>query len=74
MNLQMRLELNGAVQQWVNSFMKQYNISASMMEDALSKVLLNLKDLALQEYLTELQTKVAETQQQEEVEEQPVNE
>ena len=44
MNLQERFEVQEAVQQWTASFMQQYNISAAVMEDALTKVILRLKD------------------------------
>lgn len=54
-NLQMRFELQGSLQQWIDSNMQQYNISAAEMEDALSKVLLRLKDQVLQDYLIEQQ-------------------
>jgi len=53
--LQLRFELQGSLQQWVDSTMKQYNISAAMMEDAISKILLGLKDQVLQDYLFEQQ-------------------
>lgn len=53
--LQLRFELQGSLQQWVNSTMQQYNISAAMMEDAMSKVLLSLKDRVWQDYLLEQQ-------------------
>ena len=55
MNLQTRLELQGAVQQWIDSFMQQYNITPSMMEDALTKALCNLKDKVILEFLTAAQ-------------------
>lgn len=55
MNLQTRLELQGSLQNWVNSTMAQFNISAAQMEDAMSKVMLNLKDRVLQDYLLEQQ-------------------
>lgn len=55
MNLQMRLQLQGSLQQWIDSTMKQYNISSAEMEDAVSKVLLKLKDQVLQDYLIEQQ-------------------
>lgn len=55
MNLQMRLELQGSLQQWIDSAMNQFNISAAEMEDAMSKVMLSLKDKVLQEYLLEQQ-------------------
>ena len=54
-NLQLRLELQGSLQQWVNSTMQQFNISAAEMEDAMSRVLLRLKDQVLQDYLIEQQ-------------------
>lgn len=53
--LQLRFELQGSLQQWVNSTMQQYNISAAMMEDAMSKILLSLKDKVWQDYLLEQQ-------------------
>lgn len=55
MNLQTRLELQGSLQNWVDSTMNQFNISAAQMEDAMSKVMLNLKDRVLQDYLLEQQ-------------------
>ena len=67
--LQTRLELQGAVQQWVDSFMAQHNISPAMMDDALSKALLNIKELVIQEYLIAAQ--MASSNQQEDVEEVP---
>jgi hypothetical protein len=51
-SLQTRLEVQGATQQWVDSFMLQYGISPSMMEDALTKVLCNLKDKVVIELLS----------------------
>ena len=54
-NLQTRLELEVSAQQWVDSVMSQYNIAAADMEDALTKVLLNLKQQILRDYLTEQQ-------------------
>jgi hypothetical protein len=53
--LQLRFELQGSLQQWVDSTMQQYNISAAMMEDAMSKVMLSLKDRVWQDYLLEQQ-------------------
>lgn len=54
-NLQTRLELEISAQQWVDSIMSQYSITAAEMEDALTKVLLNLKQQVLRDYLTEQQ-------------------
>jgi len=67
--LQTRLELQGAVQQWIDSFMQEYNVSPAMMDDALSKALLNIKELVIQEYLIAAQ--MASSNQQEDVEEVP---
>lgn len=50
-DLQLRLEVEAAAQQWVAAIMQQNNISASIMEEALTRVLLQLKDLMLQEVL-----------------------
>lgn len=55
MNLQFRLELQGSLQHWVDSTIQQYNVSAAEMEDAMSRVLLRLKDQVLQDYLVEQQ-------------------
>ena len=54
MNIQQHLEIQASAQQWADDFMKNYNISATEMTDALTKVLLNLKDQVIVEYLTEI--------------------
>lgn len=65
MNLQTRLEVQGAIQQWVASFMEEYQIPAYMMEDALNKVLLNLKDQVVTDLLTAAaQVQLAQQQKQ----------
>lgn len=69
MNMRMRLELQGAVQQWVDSFMEQYNVPAYMMEDALSKELLVIKDKAITEFMIDIQEKQLATTDVENVEE-----
>lgn len=51
-DLQTRLEVQGATLQWVASFMQRYNIPAHMMEDALNKVLLQLKDQVVADLLS----------------------
>ena len=65
MNLQTRLEVQGATQQWVASFMTQYNISPSMMEDALNKVLCTLKDQVMIEFLNAAAAEVQPPQKEE---------
>lgn len=54
MNLQQHLEIQASAQQWADDFMSQYNITATEMADALTKVLLNLKDKAMVEYLVDV--------------------
>ena len=51
MELQNRIEIQTATQQWVASFMQEYGIPAYMMEDALNKVLLLLKDQVVADLL-----------------------
>lgn len=53
-NLQLKMEVQGAAQNWVASVMQQNNIPAAMMEEALTKVLLNIKDLVLQDTIREM--------------------
>lgn len=67
--LQTRLELQGALNQLISSFMQQYNVSPAMMDDALSKVLLNIKELVIQEYLMAAQA--ASSNQQKDAKEVP---
>lgn len=54
-NLQLRLELQASLQQWIDNTMSNYNISAAEMEDALSRILLKLKDKVFEDYLIEQQ-------------------
>lgn len=54
-NLQSRFELQGALQQWIDSTMKNYGYSAAEMEDAITHALLKLKNQVLQDYLIEQQ-------------------
>ena len=70
MNYQLRLELQGAVNQWVESFMSNNRISPSMMDDALSKALLRVRELALQEYIAQAQAQAQRAQTEEEQNEQ----
>ena len=54
-NLEKRMEVQASVIEWIDFFMKQNNISASMMEDALSKALISIKDKAIKEFLIYVQ-------------------
>lgn len=49
-DLQLRIQLRSTLQGYVNDLMSQYQISATMMEEALSGVLLLIKDAATNEY------------------------
>ena len=51
MNYQLRLELQVSLGQWIKDVMSNYNISATMMEDALNKALLDIKDKVHEELL-----------------------
>lgn len=64
--LKTRLELQGSIQQYVESFMRNNSISAAMMEDALSKVLLYVKDKAVTEFLIAAQQEAMSFQEREE--------
>ena len=50
-NEQKRLEVYNAIDQYLGSFMVQNQVPASMMEDALNKCMLNLKDRVVQEFI-----------------------
>lgn len=64
MNYESRYELQGATQKWVDSFMLQYNVSATDMIDSLNNVLVKLKDKAVEEMLEQAyQQKVIAAQQ-----------
>lgn len=70
MNVRTQLEIYASAYQWVDNFMKTYNISATEMSDALTKVLITLKDKSFIEYLIELneqKQKISEAPQEEEV-------
>lgn len=48
---ELRLRLQNTIQDYVNQVMISNNVSAAMMEDALNKVLMNLKDKVLLEFI-----------------------
>lgn len=54
-NLEKRMQVQAAVNEWINNFMRDNNLSASIMEDALSKTLLSIKDQAMKEFLIYIQ-------------------
>ena len=54
MNLRSNLEVQGVVQNWVAQMMSQYSISAEVMDSALNKVILQLKDQIMSDLLVEI--------------------
>lgn len=48
---ELRLRLQNTMQDYVNQVMISNNVPAAMMEDALNKVLINLKDKVLLEFI-----------------------
>lgn len=62
-DLQLSMQITNAAQVWVATVMQQYGVSAAVMENALSKALLILKDMVAQDLIDEL---TAETPVQEE--------
>lgn len=49
--LELRIRVQGMTKQWVEDFMNRNGVSATLMEDALTKVLADLKDKSLQEFI-----------------------
>ena len=50
-NLQLRLQLRATIQNTISEIMTTNNITATQMEDALSYVLMQIKDAAMSEYV-----------------------
>ena len=61
---QQRLETQSAVVSWTNWFMTQNQIPASLMEDALNKAILSLKDQVIQEFIQAVTTETAANEQE----------
>lgn len=57
---ELRLRLQNALQDYVNQVMISNNVSAAMMEDALNKVLINLKDKVVLEFIAAVSQPVQE--------------
>lgn len=64
--LQLRLEVKAAAQNWAASVMQQYGVPAYIMEEALQSVQLSLKDMIAQELIAEIQAGQAPIQEEEE--------
>ena len=61
---QQRLETQSAVVSWTNWFMAQNQIPASLMEDALNKAILSLKDQVVQEFIQAVTAETTENEQE----------
>nr|DAU35927.1 MAG TPA: hypothetical protein [Caudoviricetes sp.] len=61
---QQRLETQSAVVSWTNWFMTQNQIPASLMEDALNKAILSLKDQVVQEFIQAVTAETAVNEQE----------
>ena len=61
---QQRLETQSAVVSWTNWFMAQNQIPASLMEDALNKAILSLKDQVVQEFIQAVTAETAANEQE----------
>ena len=61
---QQRLETQSAVVSWTNWFMAQNQIPASLMEDALNKAILSLKDQVIQEFIQAVTAETAANEQE----------
>ena len=48
---QQRIEVYSSLMQILDSFMVQYQVPASMMEDALNKILVSIKDQVVSEFI-----------------------
>ena len=55
MNIQKQLEVQGATQQWVASFMNTHNIDAATMLNTLNGICLQLKDQVMTDLLYYIQ-------------------
>lgn len=58
-----RAQVQASVQNFIESFMQQNNVSATMMEDAINKSMGWLKDQALKEMLISMQQAAQQAQQ-----------
>ena len=66
-DFEFRMRIQGAVQEFVENFMKQNNLSAAVMEDAMNKSMVWLKDQVLKETVLSItQTKSQEPESEKE--------
>lgn len=60
---QFRIEVQNSVKSYVQQLMRQYQIPAAMMEDALNAALLDIKPLVLAQLMASLQQEDSEGQE-----------
>lgn len=66
-DFEFRMRIQGAVQEFVENFMKQNNLSAAVMEDAMNKSMVWLKDQVLKETVVSMtQAKPQESESEKE--------
>lgn len=65
----MRLDVQSSVQEWVDWFMASNQIPAAMMEDALNKTLLSVKEKVVREFMAAISRPEADKQSMTESEE-----
>ena len=61
--LQKRIEIQNILQQNVAAIMQQYNVSPTIMDDVLSKIMLQIKDLVIQQTLSLLTNDTSSNEQ-----------
>lgn len=61
-DIQLQLDVEVAARNWAATMMQQYNISAFMLDNALTKIQLELKNLILQEALQQLSASTEEVE------------
>lgn len=60
---QFRIEVQNSVKSYVQQLMRQYQVPAAMMEDALNAALLDIKPLVLAQLMASLQQEEPEDQE-----------
>lgn len=73
-DFEFRMRIQGAVQEFVENFMKQNNLSAAVMEDAMNKSMVWLKDQVLKETILSISQTSAPQEEELEKEEEDGNE
>ena len=67
MNIQLKMQLRNTLLAQVNGLMREYDIPASDVEDALIYIQNELKDIVLQDYMQEVLSPKEESERTEEI-------